>query len=261
MAQTENWVDKIRSREDYREFVGPADEYDLSAAMQFNILTFLGLREHHTLLDIGCGSLRGGRLFIIYLLPSHYFAIEPEKWLVENAIAKEIGKDLIELKSPTFAHKGDYDMSVFGRKFDYVLAQGVFTHAPEWQIRSCMLEVAKCMMPTTIFAASYFQSTKNYEAREWLYPETTAYTPSRIAAMAADAGLKCIPFDWHHPRGAKWVLLCPAENEAHVDSLARKASAWYHRSMLDQLRIKLSMRKSRAARRAAHIAKRPTKTQ
>ena len=43
----------------HRAFVGPPEKYDIVSAMQFNLLTFLGLREDHYLLDIGCGSLRG----------------------------------------------------------------------------------------------------------------------------------------------------------------------------------------------------------
>ena len=67
----------------YRAFVGLPQKYDLVAANQFCILTTLGLRENHKLLDIGCGSLRGGRLFIPYLLPNGYYGIEPEKWLID----------------------------------------------------------------------------------------------------------------------------------------------------------------------------------
>ena len=39
----------------YKAFVGPIEEYDLMAAMQFNLLTALGLRQHHSLLDVGFG--------------------------------------------------------------------------------------------------------------------------------------------------------------------------------------------------------------
>ena len=53
---------------DYREYVGTSERYDIGGAIQFNLLTTLGLREHHRLLDVGCGSLRAGRLFIPYLL-------------------------------------------------------------------------------------------------------------------------------------------------------------------------------------------------
>jgi len=57
----------------YRAYVGPPEDYDLIAAMTFNLLTTLGLRQHHSLLDIGCGSLRIGRLLIPYLNQGKYF--------------------------------------------------------------------------------------------------------------------------------------------------------------------------------------------
>jgi len=31
----------------YRAYVGPPEDYDLIAAMTFNLLTTLGLRQHH----------------------------------------------------------------------------------------------------------------------------------------------------------------------------------------------------------------------
>jgi hypothetical protein len=46
----------------YRAYVGWPVNFDLVAAMTFNLLTTIGLRQHHTLLDVGCGSLRSGRV-------------------------------------------------------------------------------------------------------------------------------------------------------------------------------------------------------
>ncbi len=46
----------------YRAYVGYAKNYDLIAAMTFNLLTTIGLRQNHKLVDVGCGSLRIGRL-------------------------------------------------------------------------------------------------------------------------------------------------------------------------------------------------------
>ena len=51
----------------YRAYVGPPGDYDRIAAMTFNLLTAVGLRQQHKVLDIGCGSLRVGRLLIPYL--------------------------------------------------------------------------------------------------------------------------------------------------------------------------------------------------
>src|SRR2546422_11581232 len=86
----------------YRAYVGPPEDYDLIAAMTFNLLTTLGLRQHHSLLDVGCGSLRIGRLLIPYLNRGKYFGIEPNEWLVDEGISRELGKSLVGIKRPTF---------------------------------------------------------------------------------------------------------------------------------------------------------------
>ena len=86
----------------YRAYVGPPEDYDLIAAMAFNLLTTLGLRQHHSLLDVGCGSLRIGRLLIPYLNRGKYFGIEPNEWLVREGIKRELGETLLQIKCPTF---------------------------------------------------------------------------------------------------------------------------------------------------------------
>jgi hypothetical protein len=73
---------------EYRAFVGPFDQYDVMGATQFALLFALGLRQTHRFLDIGCGSLRAGRLFIAYLDPGNYVGVEPNQWLIEEAIKK-----------------------------------------------------------------------------------------------------------------------------------------------------------------------------
>ena len=102
----------------YRSFVGLPEAYDLVGANQLNLLTYLGLRENHTLLDIGCGSLRAGKLFLPYLLPERYFGIEPEKRLIEEGVKNEVGEDMIRIKKPRFEHDDNFTLGVFGRKFD-----------------------------------------------------------------------------------------------------------------------------------------------
>jgi hypothetical protein len=70
----------------YTAYVGPPDQYDFMGATQFRSLTTVGLREHHSLLAFGCGSLRAGRLFISYLLPGCYYGLDPSRWLVDAGI-------------------------------------------------------------------------------------------------------------------------------------------------------------------------------
>jgi SAM-dependent methyltransferase len=188
----------------YRAFVGPPDNYDLQAATQFNLLTTLGLRDHHHLLDVGCGSLRAGRLFIPYLQPAHYYGIEPEQWLIDEGIARELGQDAVRIKQPTFNNNREFDLGVFNRKFDYILAQSVFSHASQKQIRKCLNEVKKVLEPDGVFVATFSEGDDNYIGDEWVYPGVVAYTLNHMQTMAKEEHLLCEPLDWDH-RKQKWV--------------------------------------------------------
>lgn len=212
--------DKSPGERHHRSYVGPPESYDLISHMQFNVLTLLGLREEHTLLDIGCGSLRGGRLFILYLLPERYFGIEPEPWLLEEGIEKEVGRELIARKRPHFSHDPNFTCSVFGQEFDFLLAQSIFSHAAPGQVRRCLEEARKCMKPTSLFAATFVEGEENYKGSRWVYPGCVTYQLAWLAETAAAAGLSCRRIEWLHPRGQTWVVLARPENQAAVEEVA-----------------------------------------
>src|SRR4051812_31216030 len=70
----------------YRLTVGNRTRYDLMGATQFALLFALGLRESHTVCDVGCGSLRAGRLLIPYLEADRYCGIEPRTDVLEAGL-------------------------------------------------------------------------------------------------------------------------------------------------------------------------------
>lgn len=200
----------------YRAYVGPEKWYDIISAMQFNLLTSLGLRQNHYLLDIGCGSLRAGRLFIPYLLHSHYFGIEPNKWLIDDGIKHELGgPGLVEAKKATFSYDDNFTLTSFNRKFDYLLAQSIFSHACERQIRRCLSQARKVMKSSSLFVATYFDSSDpraesrqegpNFEGDEWSYPGCVFYTLDHIKELAEEQGLTCELLDCEHPDLQTWV--------------------------------------------------------
>ena len=118
----------------YRAYVGPPEDYDLIAAMTFNLLTTIGLRQHHSLLDIGCGSLRIGRLLIPYLNRGKYFGVEPNQWLVEEGIRREVGESLVEIKRPTFFFSKSPNAIVEANtSFDFAVAQSIFSHCGQFR--------------------------------------------------------------------------------------------------------------------------------
>jgi cyclopropane fatty-acyl-phospholipid synthase-like methyltransferase len=49
---------------DYKSYVGNPKHYDLIGKIVFDLLLKYGLKPEHKLLDIGCGSLRIGKLII-----------------------------------------------------------------------------------------------------------------------------------------------------------------------------------------------------
>jgi hypothetical protein len=200
----------------YRAFIDFPDRYDIGAAMQFSLLTALGLREDHSLLDIGCGSLRAGRLFIVYLRPGRYFGIEPERWLVEEGIRQELGQEVLAVKRPTFSYDRDFTLSAFGRRFDFLLAQSVFSHAAPRQVRRCLAEARAVMTPTAIFVATYWRGRESYTGEEWVYPGRVRYTAGDMAALAQQQGLASQTLDWAHPSGQTWIAIT---HPAHRDQV------------------------------------------
>ncbi len=193
----------------YRAFVGPPEKYDLVSSMQFNLMTLIGLREHHFLLDIGCGSLRAGKLFIPYLLPKRYFGTEPEQWLIDEGIKNEIGEELISMKQPSFSNDSNFTLTTFNQQFDFILAQSIFSHASQQQIRRCLSEAKKVMKPTSIFAATFVKGESNYTGEDWVYPGCVTYTLDHMSQIVEEEHLVCKPIKWRHPNQQSWVLITP----------------------------------------------------
>ena len=236
----------LQSDDDFhRAYVGPAGEYDFAAAWQFNLLTLVfGLREYHHLLEIGCGSLRAGRLFIPYLLRDHYCGLEPNEWLVRDGIDKEVGADLVRLKRPLFRSDDDFSLSRFGRTFDFVLAQSVFSHTAKSQIASCLVEARRVLKPDGLLVATFLEGQQDYGGDAWVYPDCVEFTWNTMVQLAADRGLGCRPLDWGNPNGQKWVIFHHAESELAIPALDAKTAAERACAALERGRSESAQRRS-----------------
>lgn len=212
--------------EHYSAYVGPARQWDFMGATQFRLLTALGLRERHRLLDLGCGGLRAGRLLIPYLDRGHYCGIEPNTWLVEDAIAAEIGQETIERKAPRFSDSASFEAGSFGEAFDFIVAQSVFSHAGPDLLAQALPKLRAALAPGGLMLLTFLRSdllpTFMVERRGWTYPGCTAYRPETLAAQFAGAGLcgRCLP--WYHPRQTWYAVaarvsdLPPPEYDIHL---------------------------------------------
>lgn len=179
--------------------------WDVIGPLQFEYLKKRGLEPHHRMLDIGCGTLRGGRFFIRYLAPAGYTgidlspkAIEAGKKLVaEEQLTDKRPRLLVGTGALTFAE-------LAGETFDFLLAQSVFTHLKEEHIDECFAHVGRVMKPTSAF---YFTYTHRPEqgAKTW---KGFTYPFSFFERLAARHGVKVEALDdYDHPRGQKMVVL------------------------------------------------------
>ena len=190
----------------YRAYVGPPEDYDLVAAMTFNLLTTLGLRQGHSLLDVGCGSLRVGRLLIPYLNRRNYVGIEPNRWLVEEGVAHEIGESLLEIKEPQFIYTDSpSDLASREGSFDFVVAQSIFSHCG-WDLMTRWLRgISACLRPSGALVATFIKSDIGSERAGWIYPDCVAHTEPSLREAASAMGFTFEILDWKHPRQT-WAL-------------------------------------------------------
>jgi len=196
---------------DYRKLVGHG--WGTYAAHQFNVLTSLGLKKDHELLDIGCGGLRGGRLFIAFLEKGNYCGIEPSDWAIQEAIDNEFGEEYIKIRMPSFSNTPDADLSTFNRKFDFILAHSVIVHAPKSWVDKCFQEVKKVLKPDGKFVANIILGEDSGEDG-WDYPEARYHSMETVVDLAHKAGLSLNITEIDHPaeENYTWVVFTHEDN-------------------------------------------------
>ena len=197
---------------DYRAAVGPGDLYELIGAHQFCVMVKFGLRDHHRLLDFGCGSLRGGKYFINYLRKWNYVGIEPSVELVRAGIQQELTGGVMGLKLPRFFHWDDFFWAdklddLLELKFDYVLAQSILTHTGSDLVTQIAEEAHKSLVHDGVFAATFFTSLSNSNAKGWLGNSVAGYTEDYMKAVMTEVGFVNVDIrNLGHPVGQTWMI-------------------------------------------------------
>lgn len=199
--------------EHHRAYVGPPRDYDLIAALTAGLLFATGLRETHRLVDVGCGSLRVGRLLIPYLREGNYFGVEPERRLVEEGIEKELGRGVVELKRPSFRYVSDFSLSGFEIPFDFAVAQSVFSHTYPDLFAEALRGIARVLAPKGLLLATFVEGEETPEGSGWLYPENVPYHWPEVRRLAREAGLVARRVRWPHPRQRWFVAGLPGASE------------------------------------------------
>jgi len=127
---------------------------------QFEAILKIGLQKDSYLLDVGCGALRFGARAINYLDSGHYFGIDAiEQFLVLGNI---IANHLEVKKEYNTIHSNRFEFEKFNQKFDFAIAQSVFTHLNYVQIEECIHNLTKVMLSSGKFLFTYTNKSKPY---------------------------------------------------------------------------------------------------
>lgn len=202
----------------HRIFIGGM--WDELGKLQFDFLRSRGLEPDMRLIDIGCGCLRAGVHLISYLDAGHYFGTDISQDLLDAGYDRELAPLGLTGKLPreNLRADGEFDIAQFGVRFDFALAQSVFTHLPFNHLKLCLARAASAIAPGGKLCASLFLVP---EGEDWSRPLMHARGgitswPDRNPFHFAEADVRhCalgLPWeieeivDWNHPRDATMVV-------------------------------------------------------
>ncbi len=197
----------------HRLFVG--GEWDKIGRLQFDFMISKGLTPASTLLDIGCGALRGGVHFVRYLDDGNYYGIDINKSLLK-AGEQELRSSGLGGKQVHLQRTDQFDAAGFGVRFDFGISVSLITHLCANQIIYCFLQMRRVMHEGSRFYFTFF------EVPELPIPDAYSqgrvvthflsdpfhYTRDQIEYCARSAGL--VPHyigEWGHPRNQQMLEL------------------------------------------------------
>ena len=162
--------------------------------LQFDYLIGHGLQPGDRMLEIGCGNLRAGRLFIGYLNPGYYYGIDisPEILAAAQETVTEYG---LQAKAPYLVVVRDLKLGFLPSEwFRVVHAHSVFSHSPIGVIDECLAHVGRVMTRDGIFDFTFdrTEGKEHHVLREDFY-----YRAETLLGLAGKYGLAAqLMEDW-----------------------------------------------------------------
>ena len=185
----------------YQAAVGAGDNWDAHGELQRDFLISQGLKPHHRLLDIGCGTGRLARKVVPYLVPGGYHGLD----IAESAVIAACEVSVTEGwgdRKPTFwiGEIPDADL-----RFDFLWSFSVFIHLPQGIMEAVMRRTAAVMHSESRFFWAYVPEPKTWRSGVKQFRHTLA--DYQRAAKQAGLTFADVP-DWIEKAGyapARWT--------------------------------------------------------
>lgn len=133
--------------------VGRVDLWPMKRAFQISFLRRVGLQPLHSMLDIGCGTLRGGIPLIEYLGPGRYVGLDIRPEVLAEARA-ELELHGLEAKEPTLVCCTTLTDFTAHQAFDYIWAFSTLMHMTTDVLDDCLALVQRSLSRTGRFYAN-----------------------------------------------------------------------------------------------------------
>lgn len=160
--------------------------------LQLDYLVRHGLSPEHRMLEIGCGNLRAGRLFIRYLEPGNYYGIDISPDILMSAQGV-LADDGLQALLPHLTPVRDLRFAFLPDEyFDVVHAHSVFSHSPIEVIEECFAHVGRIMKPDAWFDFT-FDRTEGVEHQ--VLREDFYYRTETLVTLAGRYGLEAVFMD------------------------------------------------------------------
>jgi len=194
---------------------GPAWDFERVGRAGFEVLLREGLAPTSRVLDVGCGALRLGYWLMRFLDPGHYFGIEPQEDMLRVGLDELVEPDVVERADAHFSANDDFDFSVFGERFDFVVARSIWTHASKPQIGAMLASFAATSAPGGVFLASYYPAGLCFKVgRRWPRLEGVV---TKLPLTAMSPALARLPSPGSNEyRGPTWVGRSHESDDAGV---------------------------------------------
>jgi cyclopropane fatty-acyl-phospholipid synthase-like methyltransferase len=184
--------------------VGPGKLWEMKRAFQIHFLQSVGLTSDQYLLDLGCGTLRGGIPIIKYLEPGHYCGIETREHVLREGKQELIDSGLQD-RVPHLLHIDNLRGNL-GTRFDMIWAFSVVLHMTDEILNDALFFVKSHLSSSGSFYANVNIGERRLNGAWQGFPRV-----SRPANFYKQACLKA---------GLSLRIIGPLRNFGHISGAA-----------------------------------------
>lgn len=201
---------------DHRGFVGGM--WDEIGQLQFEYMRSKGLSPEARFIDVACGSLRGGRLFIPYLNAHNYYGFDILRALIDAGLTHEIAPlGVMDKVSPdNFVAAEGFAFPASWRDIDSGIALSLFTHLTLNSIALCLSNLRDVMKDGARFYATIFEVSEEQQLAPqehldgivtFMCEDPYHYTRADMSYLARKTGWQLIDIEeFNHPRGQRMAI-------------------------------------------------------